>query len=231
MIVNRGILTKRTICTVLSIFILPAALFVAALLSPMLDLTIINGAFLGAIVFVSLTLVLLRGWIVERLLATRLLSNSDGRLHFKDFKSKNVEHVLCCTELASGRPIYFSSVDGGRILIRLAEDERTERSGHSHLIKSCADLPVAAAVRSSVAFPPGISPRRLSLRSLGDAETESAHESRLGSLDPNAVHWPLFLSDGGVWNNLATQSLLEDKILKGGNATLFSTYWRSSTVN
>ena len=205
-IVNRGILTRSIIRLAIATVVL-VAVFIGAVTARFLEMAWLWGII--AAVAAALTFLMLRGVLVERLLAKRLFSSDDGAARFKDFKSTGVEHVVCCTELASGRPVYFTSAHQGRILIQVPDEQ--DYDGHRYAIRSCPELPVAAAVRASAAFPPFIAPRRLTTSALGDATSDSKGDPR----------WPLFLSDGGLWSNLATQSLLEDGIFEGRGSARF----------
>lgn len=207
-IVNRGIITRSIIRLAIAISVL-VAVFVGAVTTQFLGMAWLWGII--AAVAVALTVLMLRGVLVERLLAKRLFSNDEGAARFKDFKSTGVEHVVCCTELASGRPVYFTSAHQGRILVQVPDNQDPNYDGHRYAIRSCPELPVAAAVRASAAFPPFIAPRRLTTSALGDATNDSKGDPR----------WPLFLSDGGLWSNLATQSLLEDGIFEGRGSARF----------
>jgi hypothetical protein len=123
-------------------------------------------------------------------------------------KARAVEHVFCCTEVASGRPFYFNSAKQGQLYFRLDDSDFRDMFSKQHLIKNCPNLSIATAVRASAGFP-GIPPRLLLLRDF-PLSPESDAKTRA---DQDRV----FLSDGGIWNNFGTQSLLEDEIYKGSN--------------
>ena len=93
--------------------------------------------------------------------------------------STRVRHVLCATELTSGRPIYM--------------DRREIRSPAYG--SGDPNLSLAKAIYASAAFPVGFPPLRVKTASLnmsgGDTEERPP--------------W-LLLSDGGVFNNLGTDS-------------------------
>jgi predicted acylesterase/phospholipase RssA len=90
-----------------------------------------------------------------------------------------VRHVLCATELTSGRPIYMDR-----------REIRSPAYGSGE-----ANLSLVKAIYASAAFPVGFPPLRVKTASLnmsgGDTEERPP--------------W-LFLSDGGVFNNLGTDS-------------------------
>src|SRR5437879_663739 len=99
----------------------------------------LRAAAAAAVVISALTLFLLRGLILERILSKRMFRRADGKAaQFKDFDTPNVEHVICSTEMASGRPVYFSTCSSGRVVIRLAEDEYTPTYGFRHAVRTCA---------------------------------------------------------------------------------------------
>lgn len=166
----------------------------------------------GAAVLLGV-LALMRGAIVGRLLTQRFFTHEGRATRLTDL-SRNVEHVLCATDITSGAPFYFSTAQGGHAL--------SPALGHSHLPNTrLASLTLADAVRASAAFPGGIPPKRLLL---GDVrydfklssaaavwQVEHTTHRKAGDYRPRL----LFLADGGVWNNLGTQAVLEHAVYFG----------------
>jgi predicted acylesterase/phospholipase RssA len=169
---------------------------------------------LGALVAVCLAaLVLLRGMVINLQLARRVLSR-DGRSTKLVDVPRSVEHVFCATDITSGAPFYFSTAEGGYVY--------SPALGKSHVARTrLAGLTLATAVRASAAFPGGIPPKRLVLGDVkydfrldGDVaewQTEHTRYREVGRYRPRL----LFLADGGVWNNLGTQALLEHRPGRG----------------
>jgi hypothetical protein len=201
-IVNRGVLTKTWIWTIL---LSPIAVCLTAIAilghAPLPEVLL-----LGIVMGLSLAAFLLRGWIVEWLLHRRLLGKGEGLLRIGEMPKRAVEHVMCCTELSQGKPCYISTWDGGRLYLRTKDSPAwTARWGEWFDVPK---LPLTSAVRASAAFP-GIPPRRVSVRPKVRPVTTGS-----GGEVP-ACHRALYLSDGGVWGNLGTQALLEDDLFRG----------------
>lgn len=111
------------------------------------------------------------------------------------------EHVVCCTDLVSGKPVYFSTFNGGIGFSRL---RTTNWQGYE--ITDASKVSVAAILRASAGFP-GIPPRRFLLAGRSWASWPSWRLLRQGTI--------AFLADGGIWNNLGTQSMVEDHFYHG----------------
>jgi hypothetical protein len=128
-----------------------------------------------------------------------------------------VEHVFCATDLVMGRPVYFSTREGGLVFRRTADlppgaPPRTRKPqakfdeldlSRLGCIYRAGTIDLASVVRASAGFP-SIPPRRTVWT---DWE---AKESQSSTVTPSVG----FLSDGGIWNNLATQPF-EDGFLWG----------------
>jgi hypothetical protein len=110
----------------------------------------------------TLWFVLNRGWVLETLLARRLFSlsgcGSCNSVRFSDLTVTKVEHVFCCTDLASGQPFYFSTWSSGLLFLRRIPSFVTECYGHAHEQLHCGAVTIAAAVRASAAIPPWVPP-------------------------------------------------------------------------
>jgi len=96
------------------------------------------------------------------------------RVPMTEFPPSTVAHVFCATDLNSGEPFYFHAT--GMFRSSVGEGR-------------CGKLPIASAVYASAAFPLGFRPLRLRTRRL-----------ELSNHPPST----LYLSDGGVYNNLGT---------------------------
>ena len=153
----------------------------------------------------------LRGHLLSRLLEREYFGAQRPMLGDLD---RQMTHVFAATDLNSGAPIYFSTAAGGTI--------------DSPVLKTapCPSLAMADVVRASAAFPGGFPPKRLSLarsglvwvsrtEGLDDFERRfgwtgrTRHPMKSAGDDadiPRSLRPPraLFLSDGGVWNNLGT---------------------------
>jgi predicted acylesterase/phospholipase RssA len=217
MIVEVGILTKWVLRIVVAVLILPPLVVGAVML--------INGSrpaapwlLIGATAWLSLAL--LRGKLVERLIRARCFPSPERfGPHLEDLSTSTVEHVFCATDLVMGRPVYFSTRKKGLVFRRTADPPpgapprtRKPQAKLDELDLSrlgctyCAGtIDLAAVVRASAGFP-GIPPRRTVWTDLG------AKDSQFITVTPSTG----FLSDGGIWNNLATQPF-EDGFLWGQN--------------
>jgi len=215
-VVNKGVLTKSWIRAVLVLMVLPPlALIILAMLgkAPPWYVTL-------PVIMVWTALILLRGLLVEWLIARRFFGDAPGKVHIEDLHNQKtetpVEHVICCTDLITGRPLYASTRNGGHIY-RIYEDRPQGVGPRTTMpwsqvkemsnigIQYVSDgLTVPALVRASAGFP-GIPPRRVKLSPL-DSNEHTKEEKRVPSVS--------FLSDGGIWSNLATQPF-EDGYLWG----------------
>jgi hypothetical protein len=108
-----------------------------------------------------------------------------GRTFFRErptlgsLSGRTVDHVFCSTDLTSSRPFFLSTKGGGRVF------SEVYGRGDGKAVS------LRLAVGASAAFPPLIPPLRMTLRGLpfhGDGR----------------VPGYIYLSDGGVWNNLGT---------------------------
>jgi hypothetical protein len=109
-------------------------------------------------------------------------------------EKRKIDHVFCATDLTSSGPFFFSTKGGGRIF--------SENYGRGE----GKDVPLKMAVATSAAFPPLIPAIRF--------KTANRQFTR-GESPPEFV----YLSDGGVWNNLGTDwSRLRDKLLDAERA-------------
>ena len=212
-IVSKGAVTKTWIRILLVFLILPPLLFVVMALLRMLpswQLTFLLG-------IAWATLLLLRGLLIEWLISRCYFGGLFKGVNLATIGHSEIEHVICCTDLVTGRPLYVSTRNGGQIFRAFADrpvgigprtiNHEEELQGgilNMGVLYSAPTLSIAAAVRASAGFP-GIPPRRLRLNSFERARDDKG-KYQMSSL--------VFLSDGGIWNNLATQPF-EDGFLWG----------------
>lgn len=175
----------RSVILAYALFAVLLAGGVTALLSEVLGIP--AAALLG--LFAVAVALLAIGKVVDLLLHRRFFSDSP-RKTVADL-DRSVEHIFCATDLKAGQPVYLSTWSGGVWWRRHATDLKGEGG-------SAGNLRIAEVVRSSAAFP-GIPPRRFHLQATGPEEKMVS----------------CFLADGGIWNNLGTQALLEDKYFHG----------------
>jgi hypothetical protein len=98
------------------------------------------------------------------------------------------DHVFCATDLNCGRPFFFSTTGGGRVV--------SEAYGRGDASK----VGLTTAVRASASFPLAIPPMHFKI-----------HLSECTHWDKSWHPRTLVLSDGGLWNNLGTDwSALRD---------------------
>jgi hypothetical protein len=173
-VVNKGVLTK---CWIRALLVLMALPPLAVVLLVMLGVAPPWYVTLPVLVL-WITLILLRGLLVEWLIARRFFGGAPEKVHIKDLHNEKteapVEHVICCTDLITGRPLYASTRNGGHIY-RIYKDHplgvgpRTTKPWSrvkemSNIGIQCVSerLTVPALVRASAGFP-GIPPRRVKL--------------------------------------------------------------------
>jgi hypothetical protein len=197
-ITRKGVLTRPWMLAVLSAPVVlggSAAVVVGLVITTWLSIVIGVGVGLG--------LLLARGLAVEWLIERRYFRCHDWvkgetDLHptLLSLRGRGPDHVFCMTDLVLGLPVYASSAQG-MIWRRL----RLERDYERRVFQTFRGdhLPIAAIVRASAAFP-GIPPRKLRIPS----------DSQI----PDVKQLPrvAFLADGGLWNNLGSQALREDRL-------------------
>jgi hypothetical protein len=208
LIVDRGVLTPGWLAGIGVIYLSPVvALSVAAV-----SVGLPSWPWLVALAAVWLTLVLMRGLFIEELMARRYFGSSRRAVRWRDL-SGPIEHVVCATDLVTGRPFYASTElqtvfrrtdDPSELELPQTTVAWSQRSRPRGLTCEAEDLPAAALLRASAGFP-GIPPRRIRF---SKESCSPSHEASGSAVLPRVV----FLSDGGVWNNLATQPF-EDRFL------------------
>ena len=212
-IVNKGAITKTWITLLLVILILPPGVFVVVAMLGTLPVWYV----VAPLGIAWSTVLLLRGLLIEWLISRRYFGGLFEGVDLASLARSEVEHVICCTDLVTGRPLYVSTRNGGQIFRRFADRpvgiglRTVTPEKESHEIQNMGalyrtpNLPVAAAVRASAGFP-GIPPRRLQLNGFERDPADRGKDADVPSLT--------FLSDGGIWNNLATAPF-EDGYLWG----------------
>ncbi|MHC4696531.1 MAG: patatin-like phospholipase family protein [Planctomycetota bacterium] len=124
----------------------------------------------------------LRGVVCARAFERTLFSPSGRRTRLADMH-KEVDHVICATELRAAGQVYFSQDFVYSYMI-----------GHGRP----ANLALARAVQASAAFPGGFPPAKLA--------TKPHHfEGAPSHGGPSHPPGKLVLSDGGVYDNMAEQ--------------------------
>lgn len=155
-------------------------------------------AFIG--LAATMGLFLFCGRAIEWLLDRRYFGRSGGGQSacIESLGDRKVDHIFCMTDLVLGLPLYVSSQAGGVVLRTLRNERESDKLQIGHSFGS-PGLRIAELVRASAAFP-GIPPLRVSIPP--DPKNTFVAES------PHIA----FLADGGMWNNLGSQALREDKV-------------------
>lgn len=207
--VSKGVLTKPIFWALVGVLAIPIIIFMIAAISghlpgPRITLPAIS---------LWLLLILLRGLPIEFLFRVRYFWRKQRPLRLgslsavpdeKDTpwsRDQQTEHVVCCTDLVSGKPVYFSTFNGG-----IAFSRFNVSTWQGCEISDAGKVSVAAILRASAGFP-GIPPRRFQLIGRSWASWPSWRQLRQGTI--------AFLADGGIWNNLGTQSIVEDHFYHG----------------
>ncbi|MCL1595756.1 MAG: hypothetical protein M3132_15550, partial [Actinomycetia bacterium] len=174
-VVDKGVLTRPWLAIIGGAVLLPPFLFLVAAIGGFLPSPPITIGLLSLWALV----VLFRGLLVEWLIARRYFKSPRTVSNLWSLYS-GVEHIVCATDLASGRPLYASSA--GRLVLGGRPPHRVYRGDR------VLGLPLSQLVRASAGFP-GIPPRRLSLR----------HMAKMGFKQNGRKPSAAFLSDGGIW--------------------------------
>jgi hypothetical protein len=168
-------------------------------------------------------ILLLRGHLIEAIMAHQYLGRGWRRRTIDSLQgpdSNRRRHIFCCTDLVVGQPVHVAS--DGSLFRRIADPKagsiprtlspqelgaRLDDVGLS--VDGSGRLRLSAVLRATAAFP-GIPPRLVHWKRLSDAL--SADQSvppgdRVVTPAQNKAtrHATGYLSDGGVWNNLATE--------------------------
>jgi predicted acylesterase/phospholipase RssA len=159
----------------------------------------------------TVLLLTLRGRVLD-LQLERTLSQASGLAwprRLRDVTSP-IEHIFCATDLRTGMPFYFSTAHDGYAYSPVL--------GFSLRVQ----LPLARVVRASAAFPGGIPPLRYkSRRHFALTRSEISTQLRMTGNYSLGHYAPriFMLADGGIWNNLATEPFLEDRLWFGPDIT------------
>jgi Patatin-like phospholipase len=204
-VVRKGVLTREW----MALLLLSTVVFGAAA-ATLFRVFVVPWTWLAMAIglVVALSSLIARGLVVEWLLDRRYFRHSTTgyrpahRAQLASLSGGDVDHVFCMTDLALGLPVYASSGCGGmmwrRLKVEPSSSDIHERSPFHTF--DASKLSIAELVRASAAFP-GISPRRLPIPP--DPAIDMVSES------PRVA----FLSDGGLWNNLATHVMREDAFI------------------
>lgn len=149
--------------------------------------------------------VLLRGLLLAWLLRQRALRHPNRTL--ASLRDRRVTHVFCATDLNSSGPTY--------LMTRAPHILSSAWGKPLGIQKSAGGLPVATAVRASAAFPGGLPPVRLRTTELDLHQSAAQQLARYREMDFAEMGGPtpkaIYLSDGGVWNNIGTDWFLEHR--------------------
>lgn len=201
-IVRKGALTGRWIVVTI---LTPVVVGIAA--GVLLRRTIVPWTWLTVAIGTAIAVagLLGRGLVVDWLLDRRYFRRKRligartrrERAKFASLSGRQIDHVLCATDLALGLPVYASTQHGGVIWRRLGTERRSPWASLPFQTFDARELSIAELVRASAGFP-GIPPRRLRIPSDPD--------------NPFTAGTPsvAFLADGGIWNNLGSQVIRED---------------------
>lgn len=173
--------------------------------------------------FVVGALALLRGTLIVRMMANRFFAGESGPPRLGDLET-TVTHHLCSTDLNSASRAHFTMGGGNEPTFTV------KQLGSGAVPRFRLDH----AVRASAAFPGGIPPKRVALADVGLAWKSVTHHvapalklmrkrrpaslalrlrtrlRRLLRLDGARI---IYLTDGGVFNNLATDVDEEDDMV------------------
>jgi hypothetical protein len=180
-----------------------------------LSLTAVSALFVGRL----LELLLHRRYFAD---APKYHADDGGEGRMSSLHGRGVEHVFCATDLVLGQPLYFSSHNEGIIWRRT---ETLFVGGPLAVLSQlwqARTLRIAEVVRASASFP-GIPPKRLSFgRWSGRTRLDPRPKLSFGGTvqEPDEPPQPAvaFLGDGGLWNNLGSHVVREDRFLRGGRA-------------
>jgi Patatin-like phospholipase len=174
---------------------------------------------------------LLRGHLIEAIMARRYLGPAWRRRTIDGLQvpgNNGRTHTFCCTDLVLGQPVHFSS-DGsifrrigdpkaGSIPLTLEPQQQRARLDEVGLsMNGAGRVRLSAVLRATAAFP-GIPPRLVHWKRLNGAvrpaESYPPSEDVVTPIRRKAIATLSgCLSDGGVWNNLATEPYEDGFIL------------------
>ena len=201
-VIRKGVLTGRWIVVTI---VTPVIVGIAA--GVILHTTVVSWAWLTVAIGTAIACagLLGRGLVVDWLLDRRYFRRKGvvgartrrERAKFASLSGRQIDHVLCATDIALGLPVYASTQHGGVIWRRLGTERRHPWTSLPFQTFDARDLSIAELVRASAGFP-GIPPRRLRIPS------DPGNPLTAGT--PSVA----FLADGGIWNNLGSQVIRED---------------------
>jgi hypothetical protein len=202
-ITQKGVLTRAWLAFLLTapiVISVVAAIALRMLVFPWTWLTLVIG------LSIALSLLMAAGLVLDWLLDHRYFRHGAelpgywGRARLASLSGRNVDHVFCMTDLVLGLPVYassFGSMMWRRLKAEINDDGYFESQFQTF---DASKLSIAELTRASAAFP-GIPPRRLKIPP--DPRNELVSDL------PRVA----FLADGGLWNNLGTQAIREDRFI------------------
>lgn len=178
------------LCTVVLLLltaILPVAWIFMTLASDLLGVSILSGYWKAGFLFVPLLLLIpltvvlsIRGKICRKAFAQTLFCETDGKESgLNSLSHKNINHVICATELHAGEHIYFA----GNFVY-------SYRFG----LGSAECMSIAEAVQASTAYAPLLPP----------VWKKNSSFSFFGGAFPE-IPSKMLLTDGGAYNNMGEQ--------------------------
>jgi hypothetical protein len=176
-------------------------------------------AIAAALYFAWALTLLLRGLLIEAVMARRYLGPRWRRMTLLELDGgPDRQHIFCCTDLVLGKPVHYSSAgyafrrvtdpEGGRIPLTVRPRDDTATLALVGQVYQASGTRLSAILRATAGFP-GIPPRLV--RWPADRVTRGATAAELPRIG--------FLSDGGIWNNLATEPFNDNFVLSAGKRT------------
>jgi Patatin-like phospholipase len=173
---------------------------------------------------------LLRGLLIEALMARRYLGLGwrDIKLHDLDGGTDR-QHIFCCTDLVLGKPVHYSSTglafrrladpEGGRVPLTIRPRDDTDTVARVGQVYASCDARLSPILRATAGFP-GIPPKLVTwpqgqMRTAGSSGSAEAQDQTREKSQP-PLPTVSFLSDGGIWNNLATEPFSDNFVLSAG---------------
>lgn len=124
----------------------------------------------------------------EQVISSLFRSAGRGKVRLEDLAERKVAHIFCLTDLERGLPLLFRN----DYCLHLVADKATGQ--HACRVSSQGKMDLARVVTGSAAFPGAFTPSPLKL------------DDGCGA---GLSNWTI-VSDGGVYNNLATNWFLQD---------------------
>jgi hypothetical protein len=227
-VIGAFILGLPILCLILySIQSLPPPLILGPIFAPWLTALFLRGHLIEALMARRY---LGKGWPTRKL-GDLLPCNKDGNQYFRQ------EHVFCCTDLLIGRPVHFKANSGpgprfsvfrrttdppgGHLPFSILPRRPDQLTSYGSVEDDVDAVPLSGILRATAGFP-GIPPRlfqwkrlrKVPLKQPTEDDPVERAELQPGSAETSNIILPSqgFLSDGGIWNNLATEPF-EDQFM------------------